>query len=138
MLMFSLTLILGAITVGSCSAQESNNYLKVKGEILNGYNANIVVYTLNADSDQWEEIAQRKVSKKYRLRLATDKDYLVLFVNDDGDGKAMKIKSGDPGTYLEYVDINFDNVNDLEAYLYQSDEYTYAFSTEPLNSTWGN
>jgi len=129
-----IALLMGTIITGACSAQEPTNYLKVKGAILNEYNANITVYTLSETSDTWDEIAQKNVNKRYKLRLATDKEYLILFVNDDGDAKAVRINKGEPGTFVEYVDIDFNDKEEAQAYMYQSDEYTYAFQTEPIKS----
>jgi len=137
MAILAVMLIGGAILIGSCTAQEPTNYLKVKGAILNEYNANITVYTLNQDSDTWDEVAQKTVSKRYKLRLATDKDYLVLFINDEGDAKAVRITAGDPGMFVEFIDIDFDDTDEAQAYMSQFDEYSYTFETD-RNKDYGD
>jgi hypothetical protein len=131
MLILSVCLILGAIAVGSCSAQAPTDYLKVKGEIFNEYNATITVYASDDKSiDAWSKIASKTVSKKYRLRLATDKDYQIFFMSDAGHTKVVHIKAGDPGTYLEYIDIDFEGSSERHACMYQNDEGYYTFQTK--------
>jgi hypothetical protein len=131
MLMFSVALILGTVITGVCSAQEPTNYLKVKGEIFNDYNAKIIVYVQEGlENDEWSKIASRDVSKKYRLRLATDKNYQIFFMSEAGHTKVIHIASGSPGTYLEYIDIDFEGSSERHACMYQNDEGFYTFQTK--------
>lgn len=131
MLILSVALILGAIAVGSCSAQVPTNYLKVKGQIFNEYNANIIVYVQNDESvNEWSKVASRNVSKRYKLRLATDKNYQVFFMSDAGHTKVIHIASGEPGTYLEYIDIDFEGSSERHACMYQNENGYYTFQTK--------
>ena len=131
MLIFSVALILGAILVGSCSAQEPTNYLKVQGEIFDGYNANIIVYVEeSAANNEWSKVVSKNVSKRYKLRLATDKNYQILFMSDAGHSKVVHITAGISGTYLEYVDIDFEGSPERHACMYQNNDGYYTFQTQ--------
>ena len=56
MAIFAVLLIFGAVLVGSCSAQSSNDYLKIKGNIVNDHNADITVYSQDDSSDDWTKV----------------------------------------------------------------------------------
>jgi len=130
MLIFSILLVLGAIFVGSCKAQEPNNYLKIKGEILNDHNANITVYVDKNNDDNWTKVANKNIHSKYKLRLATDKNYQVFFANEYTPTKVVHIKAGEPGMYIEFVDINFEDSSERHACMYQNDKGYYTFQTK--------
>ena len=136
MAIFAVLLIFGAVLVGSCSAQSSNDYLKIKGNIVNDHNADITVYSQDDSSDDWTKVDTKKISTKYRMRLATNLNYQIVFVSDEGKTKVIHIKSGDPGAYLEYVDIDFDGSKERNACMYQNEEGNYTFQTKiEYNST---
>lgn len=126
---FSVALIMGAILMGVCSAQESTNYLKVKGEVLNDYKTDITVYSLNKVTDEWNKISIKKDKSKYNFRLSTNEDYKIVFMGNSGDTKTITIKKGEPGIYLEYLDIDFTN-EDRYACMYQKNKFRYYIQTE--------
>ena len=130
MLLFSIVLLVGTIVIGACSAQSSQDYLKIKGIVSNDYNAAITVYSQNVESDEWTKVATKHISTKYRLRLATDKNYQISFISDEGFTKIVHIKAGEPGMYLEYVDIDFKGSSERHACMYQNDDGYYTFQTK--------
>jgi len=129
MAILGMALIMVAIIIGSCSAQGNMNYLKIKGEVLNDYKTNVIVYGYDEVSDVWNKISTKENKSKYNLRLATNKDYRIVFMSDSGPTKTVNIKSGDPGMYIEYLDIDFDD-NDKYACMYQKNGYRYSIQTE--------
>ena len=108
MLLLAVTLIIGAVLVGSCSAQAPTNYLKIKGHILNDYTAEMTIYCQDEATSNWNTVIQKNVKNNYRIRLATDKNYQLIFMSDVGHTKVVHIKKGDPGMYIEYIDIDFE------------------------------
>jgi hypothetical protein len=131
MAILAVTLITVTILVGTCFGQEPDNYLKVKGEIFNNYNATITVYVeAEGTFNEWSKVASKTVSKRYRLRIATDKSYQVFFMSDAGHTKVIHITRGEPGTYLEYIDIDFEGSPEKHACMYQNDDGYYTFQTK--------
>jgi outer membrane lipoprotein-sorting protein len=130
MAILAVLLIFGAVLVNSCSAQSSRDYLKIRGNIVNDHNADITVYSQDFETDAWTMVATKKISTKYRLRLATDVDYKIVFVSDEGSTKTVHITAGDPGIYLEYVDIDFYGSNERHACMYQNNTERYVFQTK--------
>jgi len=129
MAVLATLLIMASILIASCSAQGNTDYLKVKGEVLNDYRTDIIVYSLNKVTDEWNKITTKKDKSKYSLRLATDTDYKIVFVGNAGFKKVITIKSGDPGMYLEYLDIDFKN-KDKYACMYQTENERYKIQTK--------
>lgn len=124
MLLFSTILILGSISVGTSHAQEPENYLKLKGKVLNEQRADIVIYAQS--NDEWVECSSKSNKSKYSLRLSTNKDYKIVFTYSDDATKTLFVKSGDPGMYLEFIDIDFKNKNSNKKYMLQK-KHRYKF-----------
>lgn len=129
MAIFAVALIMGAVLIGSCSAQENTNYLKVKGVVLNDYKTDVTVYIQNEITNEWNEITTKKDKSKYSLRLSTDNNYKIVFMGNSGDIKTIYIKSGDPGMYFEYLDIDFTN-KEKYACMYQTENERYYIQTK--------
>lgn len=129
MLLFSIVLLVGTIVMGACSAQSSQDYLKLKGNILNEHKADVYVYVQEEGTDLWRKISEKKQRSSYSLRLATDKDYQVFFISNAGPTKVVHVKSGKEGMYYEYVDIDFEGSTKRHASLYQDEEDTYKLQT---------
>jgi len=130
MLIFSIVLILGAIVVGSCSAQTTTNYLKIKGKVLNEHRSDVYVYIQDETTDKWIKNTSKSNKSKYTLRLATDKNYQIVYISDSGPTKTLYIKKGESGMFIEFVDINFKNGKEKYAYLYQKNRYEYVFQSK--------
>ena len=129
MAIMAVMLIAATILIGSCQAQVQTNHLKVKGEVLKDYKTDITVYSLNEVTDEWNKISIKKDKSKYNLRLATDKDYRIVFIGKSGDTKTITIRKGDPGIYLEYLDIDFTN-KEKYACMYQKNKSRYHIQTK--------
>lgn len=130
MLVLSVVLILGAIVMGSCSAQESTNYLKIKGKILNEYTADVYVYVQDEVTDKWVRTTAKRNKSKYNLRLATDKNYQIFFIGNGAPTKIVHIKSGEtPGMYHIQLDIDYTDCKERYACLYQEND-NYIFQTK--------
>ena len=135
MLLVSMALIIGAVLIGACNAQETTNYLKVKGKIIGSNATDIQVFEYNDVSCEWEEIHRKVKKSKYFMRLATDKDYKVFFTADNGYIKSLHIHSGDPGMWIKPLDVDFNNTGNLNAMMYQNDEQTdYEVRVIPYNA----
>lgn len=130
MLIFSIVLILGAIVVGSCSAQTTTNYLKIKGKILNEHRSDIYIYAQDETTDKWIKTTSKSNKSKYTLRLATDKNYQIVYISDSGQTKILHIKKGEFGMFIEFVDIDFSDNKEKHACLYQKNNYEYAFQSK--------
>jgi hypothetical protein len=125
----SMILIASAILVGSCNAQEQMNYIKVKGVVLNDHKSDVMVFIYDEVNDKWNKVSTKENKSKYNLRLATDKDYKIVFMSTSGGMKTISIKSGDPGMFVEYLDIDFSN-GEKYACMYQKNSYRYNIQTE--------
>jgi outer membrane lipoprotein-sorting protein len=97
--------------VFSSSAQESTNYLKLKGKILNEHKASVQVFEYNIDTEQWAEIINKDNRSSYSMRLSTKKNYKIYFQSDKGYSKVMEIISGSPGMWIERIDIDFNRTD---------------------------
>jgi hypothetical protein len=93
--------------VFSSSAQESTNYLKLKGKILNDHKSSVQVFEYNIDTEQWAEIINKDNRSSYSFRLSTSKDYKIFFQSDKGYSKMININAGNKGMWLEKIDIDF-------------------------------
>ena len=122
MLLFSIALILGAVLVGSCTAQEPMNYLKLKGKVVSDNTTDIHVYSFNEVSSEWEKIESKYQKKKYSLRLSTSLEYQVHFMADNGSSKTMYIQPGEEGMWITYLDVDFNKTNSTRALLCQNNE----------------
>jgi len=129
MAILSVILILGAIMIGSCSAQTNTNYLKVKGHIVNDYTADIYLYAQSEDDEAWEQVKQKRNKNRYSLKLSTNIEYQIVFVGASGPNKVIHVKSGNPGTFIEYVDIDFNKNNGKHATLSPVPNDRYKFTT---------
>ena len=129
MLIFSVALILGAVLMGSCSAQTSTDYLKVKGEILNDYAADLYVYVQDESTGEWTKIVNKKSKKKYRLRLATHLNYQVVFVGIAAPTKVINIKAGNSGRWIVTLDIDYNDRRERNMCMYQGKDDLYVFQT---------
>ncbi len=132
MAILSVILILGAIMIGSCSAQTNTNYLKVKGHIVNDYTADIYLYAQSEDNGAWEQVKQKRNKNRYSFILSTDIEYQIVFVGASGPNKVIHVRSGNPGTFIEYVDIDFNKNNGKHATLSPvlNDRYKFETSLE--------
>ncbi len=129
MAILSVILILGAIMIGSCSAQTNTNYLKVKGHIVNDYTADIYLYAQSEDDGAWEQVKQKRNKNRYSFKLSTNIEYQIVFVGASGPNKVIHVKSGNPGTFIEYVDIDFNKNNGKHATLSPVPNDRYKFMT---------
>ena len=129
MAILSVVLIMSAIILGSCNAQEQTNYLKVRGVVLNEHKSDVMVFIYDEVNDKWNKVSAKENKSKYKLRLATDKDYKIVFMSTSGGMKTISIKSGDPGMFIEYLDIDFSNDEEY-ACMYQKNSYRYDIYTD--------
>lgn len=130
MLILSMILILATVLIGICNAQEPTNYLKVKGQILKEHVADIYVYQQNDVTKKWERKIVKTNKTKYKLRLATNKNYQIVYISESGPKKTIYIKKGNPGMFIEYVDIDFKDSLEQYAYMSQNKKYEYVFQTK--------
>jgi hypothetical protein len=136
MAILSMALILGVIIMGSCSAQTSTNYLKVKGQIVNDHTADIYLYAQSEEDGAWEQVKRKNRKNRYSFKLSTDVEYQIIFVGVSGPNKVIHVKSGNPGTFIEYVDIDFNKNNGKHATLspVPNDRYKFITSLEYTSS----
>lgn len=128
MLIFGLMLILTTILVGSAKGQSSTDYFKIKGDVVNDYKADIYLYA-KVDGT-WEQVSSKLNKDRYSFRLATNIDYRIVFLGHGASTKVVTIKAGDPGLYLEYVDIDFNKNKSKYAFLEQTSNDRYSFRLE--------
>lgn len=127
MMLFSVALIMVTIILGVSSAQEPDNYFKLKGEVLNGDKVDITLYERDFNG-VWFLSKELKSKSKYRLRISTNVNYQVIFSYPGKKTKVLNIIAGVPGVYLEYVDIDFGKDQENRAYMYQeigTDRYIF-------------
>lgn len=123
MLILSIALVLGAVLVGSCSAQSPTNYLKVKGKVIGADHADVQVFALNESTNTWEEVIHKTDKTRYNLRLSTNVEYEVFFTADNGYIKHLHIYSGKNGMWIKPLDVDFTK-NTLHASMYQNEDLT--------------
>jgi hypothetical protein len=112
-----LLLIFSAIMVGSASAQ-NNGHLVLKGEILHSYKADIYLHAMNDVTNEWEEVSVKSNQDAYRFRLNTDTKYRLLFMSYSGISKTVIVSKGEDGRYDEWLDIDFNNKEDVMARMF--------------------
>lgn len=127
LMLLSVTAILTVIGIGCASAQTApDNYLKMKGKVLDNRTADITVW---ADNDgDWKSVRTMKNRSKYSLKLDPEENYYIVFVdNTDGTKKVLHVDAGTTGMWIMQLDINFDQNSVKYARLYRDpkqDDYT--------------
>lgn len=102
-----------------------DNYLKMKGKVLDGYTADITVFQ-EIDGD-WISVRTMKSRKNYTLKLNPESNYYVLFDSGDGLHKVLYVDAGTTGMWIMQLDINFDQKNIKYARVYQHPTNGYNF-----------
>ena len=114
------------IVLGCAYGQTApDNYLKMKGRILDGHTADITVFQEN-DGD-WESIRTMKSRKNYSLKLNPESNYYILFESGDSLNKVLYVDAGSTGMWIMQLDINFDQKNIKYARMYQQTTKDYGF-----------
>lgn len=127
MMLFAFTAILVGCDCGKASAQTApDNYLKMKGKVLDGNTADITVFQLN-DNEGWDKVRTMKSRKNYTLKLNPEENYYVIFESPDGLMKTMHVDAGHTGMWIMQLDIDFDIRNIKYARMYQHPTKGYNF-----------
>lgn len=121
MMLTAIALIMGAVIIGTSSGQSTTDYLKVKGKILNDHSSDIYLFEYDEVQNDWVKVKEREDKSSYNFRLATNKDYRIVFISDYGPIKKVQISAGKSGRYIEYIDIDFNKTNTRYAFLRQND-----------------
>ena len=125
MMLFTFTIALVSCHCGEASAQTApDNYLKMKGKVLDGKTADITVFQ-EYDGD-WKEVRTMKSRTNYSLKLDPEQHYYVVFNSNDGLNKVMYVDAGKTGMWIMHLDIDFNVQNIKYARMYQS-KNDYAF-----------
>ena len=118
MMLFAFTACLIGCDCGKASAQTApDNYLKMKGKILDGKTADITVFQQNGDN--WTQVRTMKSRTNYSLKLNPEENYYVIFNSTDGLNKVLYVDAGSTGMWMMYLDINFEQRNIKYARMYQ-------------------
>ena len=127
MCILSIIAITLVITLGyACGQTASDNYLKIKGKILDGHTADITVYQENDKG--WDLVRTIKSRNVYSLRLDPESNYYILFDNQEGLTKVLYVDAGSTGMWIMELDINFYEKDIKYARLYQHstrNDYTF-------------
>ena len=122
----SIIAITAFVLIGHTYGQiTSDNYLKMKGKILDGYTANITVY--QEHNGDWSPIKTIKSRKNYSFKLNPKSNYYILFESTDGLNKVLYIDAGSKGTWVVNLDINFESRHIKHARMYQYANKNYTF-----------
>jgi hypothetical protein len=118
MMLLSLTMCFVACNCDEASAQTApDNYLKVKGKILDGNTADIMVFA--EDGGTWTKVRSMKSRKSYSVKLNPEENYNIVFTSADGIKKVMKVEAGNTGMWIMHLDINFKEYTVKYARMYQ-------------------
>lgn len=113
------------IVLGCAYGQTApDNYLKMKGKVLDGHTADITVFQENGGD--WTPVRTMKSRKNYSLKLNPESNYYILFESADGLNKVLYVDAGSTGMWIMQLDINFDQRNIKYARMSQhtSKDYT--------------
>lgn len=131
-----LSVFLLILIVSTVQAKENpDNLLKIKGKILDGYHAEIMLFKYDTIKDGWDKIQHLQNCSNYNFKLEPDENYYIVFTNNEGTNKIMCIDAGNTGMWYKRVDISFKD-NPKYAILYQYfEEYNLKYTTKSyLNS----
>jgi hypothetical protein len=121
-----ITLVVGILLGCAYGQTAPDNYLKMKGKVLDGYTADITVYQEN-DNEGWDLVRTMKSRKNYSLKLNPESNYYILFESPDGLNKVLYVDAGSTGMWIMQLDINFYSRNIKYARMYQHASKDYAF-----------
>lgn len=99
---------------------DQQNYLNLKGEILNGYSADIELFKYVITSNEWISIYYKRNKVKYNFKLDPQFNYQVFFLSNQGQIKVLHVDAGEKGIWTKEVDIDFDQEHLLHAKIGQS------------------
>ena len=125
MMLFAFTL---ACVLPASTQTAPDNYLKMKGKILDGHTADITVFQLT-DSENWIPIRTMKSRKNYTLKLNPESNYYVIFDSGEGLNKVLYVDAGSTGMWIMQLDINFDQRHIKYARMYQTKSKDYTLKT---------
>ena len=118
---FIMLMIGFTILIGSASGQSNpQNYLLLKGKVLNGYTAEIAAFQYFDDTGKWDMIYSKKNKTYYSFLLNPQQNYQIFFLSNDGQVKVLHIDAGNKGMWEKEVDVDFDKVNIKHAKIYQA------------------
>jgi hypothetical protein len=102
-----------------------NNYLRLKGKVLNEDKVSIRVFEYNDSTQTWKETKHIKKSFRYDIYVDPTKHYQIWFANKYSTKKLYVLK-GHPGPYFFELDVDFDNP--VHAQIQQTEDYNYIVS----------
>lgn len=115
-----------------------DNYLKIVGDVLDGHEASIMVFSYVPKSQEWV-LTKEKTSKhaKYKLMVNPEVFHQIWFTdNDTGHTKILFVDPGDSGPWAAILDIDFDLKRGNYARLYQVDDKEYSYEFEAVASDY--
>ena len=124
MMLFAFTL---ACVAPASSQTAPDNYLKMKGKVLDGHTADITVFQIN-DNGGYDIIRTMKSRTSYTLKLNPESNYYVVFDSGSGLNKSLYVDAGCVGMWSLQLDINFDQRHIKYARMYQlpsTNDYTF-------------
>jgi outer membrane lipoprotein-sorting protein len=125
MCIVSVLAVLVSILLGCAYGQTApDNYLKMKGNVLNGKTADISVF--QEDGLEWTQVRTMKSRKSYLIKLDPEQNYYVIFESPDGLRKVMYVDGGSTGMWVMQLDIDFSKTSIKYARMYQEKE-DYSF-----------
>jgi len=122
MAIVAVALLVATVLIGSCSAQEPTDYLKVKGKVIGSNATDVQVFEYDDVECKWVQTYEKERKSSYSLRLATDKEYQIFFTASNGAIKTIHIHSGEPGLWVKMLDIDFEKTSNLKAMMYQNED----------------
>ena len=100
-------------------SQTDGNYLKLKGNILGKYKAQVQVFAYVESADKWVTTYDKSNRSRYCLILDPQTNYQVWFSTTEGQTKILHIGAGDKGPWHKYLDIDFSDEGSSYAYMQQ-------------------
>ena len=93
----------------------------IKGDIIDNYKVDVLVYTYDESSDKWVQTKMLKTRSKYKLVLDPTLNHTIVFFGNE-KLKTIQIKAGEDGRWFKFIDIDFNIIGDLNACLIQQDD----------------
>jgi len=95
--------------------------ITIKGDIIDKYKVDVIVYTYDAASEKWTQTKSLKSKLKYKLSLDPTLNHTIVFFGNN-KLKTLQIKAGEQGKWFKYIDLDFNIPGDLNACLIQQDD----------------